>query len=109
MHHLHELHHHVVVHDVHLRHVSVLTGHSEHVTHLFLLHLLLEHLMILLSDSLGLSLLDIGGLIWLGGQGLDEWVGGTLINGLLGILFGGEVDHTEFLLLGSDPTGFEGQ
>jgi len=98
LHHLHELHHHVVVHDVHLRHVSILTSHSEHVTHLFLLNLLLQHLMILLSDFFWLSLLDISWLFWVGGQGLDSWVGAAFVDGFLAIFFGGEVDHSELFL-----------
>lgn len=98
LHHLHKLHHHVVVHDVHLRHVPVLTSHSKHVTHLFLLNLLLQHFMILLSDFFRLSLLDISWLIWVGGQGLDSWVGAAFVDGFLAIFFGGEVYHSELFL-----------
>jgi len=109
LHHLHELHHHVVVHDVHLRHVSVVASHPEHVAHLLLLDLLLQHLVILLSDLFGLSHLDVGGLGWVCGQGLNSGVGATLVDGLLGVFLGSEVHHAELLLLGADPGALEGE
>jgi len=63
--------------------------------------------MILLSDVLGLSHLDVGWFLWIDGQGLDVRVGAAFVDGLLGVFFGGEVDHAEFLLLGSDPSTLE--